>query len=297
MSGAPSLELNLSLTKLRQHARYTIQRLQIRSWGSAWVALFEAEVKNMDTALATETRLADAVYDAEAGVHIADATLDGLAHATNSTAKMVYYGANYREVKENLFGMDTPTEFTRPLLQDQLEDMRDWPGYLGGLSNATMKALGPKVDTAIKAADTAVDAMNKADGELANFRSSVQAGLIKKINGMFQGLLGEARKQAQETGKKAEAEGLFLATEQRRRRRAPALTLDRAAATVTALEQDLAEARQDLDQLKAAATAAAEAAAKRRARQEQMEALLKRRGETDAEIDKLRDEMHKDGDK
>lgn len=297
MSGAPTLDLTLSLTKLRQHTRYTIQRLQIRAWGKAWVALFEAEVKNIDTALGTETRLSDAVNDAEAGVHIADAALDGLAHAANSTAKMVYYGANYREVKENLFGMDTPSEFTKPLLGDQLDEMRDWPGYLGGLGSAEMKALGPKVDAALKAADTAVDVLNKADGELANFRSGVQAGLIKKINGMFQGLLGEARKQAQETGKPAEADGLFLATEQRRRRRAPALTIARAAATVATLERDLTEARQDLEELKAAATAAAEAAARRRAKQEQLAALLKRRSETDAEIDKLREEMDKGTDK
>ena len=291
MSGAPSFELNTSLTKLRRNVRYTVQRLKLRGWGGALVTLLEAEVKSIDLAIATEQRLSDAEDDAATAVQGMDGVLDSMVLTVVNTGRT--YGG-YREFLKDLFGDETPSEFSIPLLGTQLTGMRHWPGYLKSCLGPNLQTLAPKVEAALKAADDSEVALTKAEAELANFRSLTQAPQIKKINGLFQQLLGEARKQAQLLGDPNEAKGLFLLTEQRRRRKAARYSLTHAEATVAACEQALAEAQKDLAALQAEAAAEAQADSRRRVRAEQIEALRKQREQADKAIETLEDEQRRD---
>ncbi|MFO0574175.1 MAG: hypothetical protein U1A78_09265 [Polyangia bacterium] len=291
MSGAPTFELNFSLTKLRRNVRYTVQRMKQRSWGGAWVTLLEAESKNIDTVIAAELKLSDAVDDAETVVHIADALLDDLVTDTVNAGRT--YGG-FREFSSDLFGDDSPSRFSQGLLGSQLEGMRHWPPYLKAHIGPLVQAMAPKVEAGLKAADDAEAALTKAESELTNFRSLIQAPLIKKINGLFQQLLGEARKQAASTGEPSEAKGLFLLTEQRRRRRAALTTLTNAEATVATCERALVDAKEALAALQAEAAAEAQADSRRRVRAEQIEALRKQREQADKAIDSLEDEQRRD---
>ena len=287
MSGAPTLALNTPLRKLRQHVRYTLQRTQLRSWGKAWVALLEAEVKGIDAALATELKVTDALDDAETAIHAADGTLDGLARTTVYTGRQYNAAGALQDFLHDLLGNETLSAFSDRLLGKQLDRMRHWPGYLKTRTAPALQALAPKIEAALKAADDAVAAHTSAEVDMATFRSVTQAPLIKKVNELFQQVLGEARKQALALGDPAEAKGLFLLTEQRRRRRAALLSIPRAESTVTACEQALAAAKQHLLDLRAEVEAEAEAAAERRVREERIAALRKQRQQTDAEIAQL----------
>jgi hypothetical protein len=222
-----------------------------------------------------------------------DGALDSLVTTVVNTGRM--YGSGFREFLKELFGDDTPSEFSLPLLGAQLEGMRHWPGYLKGCLGPNLQALVPKVEAGLKAADDAEVALTKAEAEaeLANFRSLTQAPQIKKINGLFQQLLGEARTQAAGLGDPNEAKGLFLLTEQRRRRKAARYSLTRVEATVASCEQALADAKQDLAELKAEAAAEAQAEAERRVRAEQIAALRKQREQTDAALAALESEQRR----
>ncbi|MFO0572728.1 MAG: hypothetical protein U1A78_01920 [Polyangia bacterium] len=279
MGGAPRFELNTPLAKVRRHLRYTLQKLRLRRWGGPWVALLAGEIKEVDAALSTELALTDAVDDAMTKVHAAAAVLDGLVRSAVDAGR---HAGGYAEFLRDLFGDQTPSEFQDPVLGRQLAGMRAWPGYLKGHSAPLVQALVPWVETGLLAADDATAERRRTEAALINFRSLTQAALIKKVNGLFQQLLGEARKQAADDP--GEARGLFLLTEQRRRRRAARSSLAHAEARVAACEQELAAARKDLAALQAAAAAESQAAAARAARAQRIAELRKQRERTDAEI-------------
>lgn len=294
MSGAPTLPLTMPLPIFRRHLRFTLTSVTTRSWGAPWVTRFKAEIKDVDAALGTETTLVDTLDDAETHVTIADGGVDRLARQTYDTAKLCYSGKNLKEVLGVLFKGEPPSEFTRPALGEKLEAIRVWPGYLKGLPAPQMQALASPIEAAVKAADAALVVQSAAEAALQNFRGLTQAPLTRKVNGMFQGLLGDAHTQAKETGNPGEAQGLFLLTEQRRRRRAAKNTLARAQAEVAAIQRKLAEAQQNLAELQAIAAADAQAAAERRALDERIATLNKKNREIEAEVAALEKERDKD---
>ena len=279
MGGAPRFELNTPLDKVRRHLRYTLQRLRLRRWGGPWVARLEAEIKGVDAALSTQQALTDAADDAMTRVHAAAAVLDGLVRSAVDAGRQA---GGSPELLRDLFGDKTPSEFMDPVLGAQLAGMRHWPGYMKGHGAPQLQALAPWTETGLLAADDAAAERRRAEAQLATFRSLTQAAQIRQVNGLFQQLLGEARKQAADDP--GEARGLFLMTEQRRRRHAARSSLAHAEARVVACEQELAAARKELAALKAAAAAESQAAAERAAREQRIAELRKQREQTDAEI-------------
>lgn len=284
------MDLRLPLLKLRSEVRYTINRLQPRPWGKAWVALFEAELKSVDTLTAAENKLRDALEDAEAAADTADAALDVAAKAVGRYLRDSFHGDEREALMQDLFGSQYPSEFAKPILGDQLEAMRRWPAVLKVSKHTELKDWGTKIEAALPAADDALKALVTAESSLTVFRTDLHTPLVKKIAGMRQSLLGEARKQADLTGRSAEADGLFMSHARRRR---PQETIARAKVEVSELEQDLTEARKKLADLEAAQKARDEAAAQLRAHQNELEALLKARSESDARIEILRREIEK----
>lgn len=291
MTTAPSLNSNLPLLLLRRHVRYTMARIRTRAWGKAWLALFEAEQKNIDTALQAETRLSDAVEDAEAAIDVADDALNALARQAGSLVKLHYRGKQGDDVMAALFGNQFPSEFVRPLLGEQLDAMAKWPEILKTLIVTALSDLAPKVEAAVKQAEAALDVLSKAEAPLLAFRTGVRQPLIKKIDGMRHQLLGEARKQARDSGDPQEAEGLFLRSV-RRRPAETSLTLARA--ELAACEQDVAAAKQRLAALEEAERAAEQRRAQHRAEEDRLATLLKQQAETEAAIAQARANLRAD---
>jgi hypothetical protein len=266
-------------------------RIRTRSWGRAWLALFEAEQKNIDTALQAETRLSDAVEDAEAAIDIVDDSLNALAGQAGSLVRLHYRGKQRDDVMAALFGSQFPSEFVKPLLGEQLEAMAKWPEILKTLTVTALSDLAPKVEAAVKQADTALEALGKAEASLMAFRTGVRQPLVKKVDGMRHQLLGEARKQARDSGDPREAEGLFLRSVRRR----PAETsLALARAELAACEQDVAAAKQRLAALEEAERAAEQRRAQRRVDEDRLAALLKQQAETEAAIAQARANLRAD---
>ena len=150
MTTAPSLKSNLSLLLLRRHVRYTMARIRTRAWGKTWLALFESEQKNIDTALQAETRLSDAVEDAEAAIDTIDDVLNGVALQAGSLVKLRYRGKQRDDVMAALFGSLYPSEFAKPMLGEQLEAMAKWTEIFKTLTVSALSDLAPKVEAAPK---------------------------------------------------------------------------------------------------------------------------------------------------
>ncbi|MFO0573300.1 MAG: hypothetical protein U1A78_04840 [Polyangia bacterium] len=289
MTTAPSLDSNMSLTLLRRHVRFTIARLRTRSWGKSWLALFEAEQKNLDTALQAEARLSDAVEDAEADLDAADAALDSLVRHLGLVVKQLYRGKDRDDMLQTLFGPASPSRFAEPLLGEQLDAMAKWPEVLKGLSYPSMSDQAPKVEAAVKQARAALDVLVKAEAPLLAFRVGVRQPLIKKIDGLRQQLQGEARKQARDSGDPEEAEGLFL---RRLRRRPPAPTLARARAELAECEQAVVAAKQQLVALEEAERVAEQRRTDRRAGEDRLAGMLRQQAELQASINELRSSLN-----
>lgn len=291
MTSAPSLDSQMSLPLLRRHVRYTMARIRTRAWGKTWLTLFEAELKNLDTALLAEAKLSDAVEDLGADVDAADMALDAAARYVGQLVRQVYHGKDRDDMLQALFGPLYPSDFVRPLLGDQLEAMAKWPELLKALPHPAMSNQAPKIDAVVKQADAALGALNKAEAPLLAFRTGVQQPLVKKLDGLRQQLLGEARKQARDSGNPAEAEGLFLRAA---RRRPVVTTLALARAELAACEQDVAAARQRLTELEEAERAAEQHRQRRRAEEDRLAALLKQKSETEAAIAQARANLQTD---
>lgn len=288
--GAPNLDVKTPLAKLRRYTRYTMLKLRTVPWGKALGLQLETLQKEIDSALGGEQKLSDTIADAETVVDICDQDLNAMARSADLGARSFYSGAMLKEVRENLFGPISVSDFSRPLLSAQLRAMKVWPKYLTTLAAPTLKALIPNLETALKAADNSVTALTQAEVELSGFRSGTHAALVRKVDLLFHEIWSEAVRKAKETGISAESLGLFLSL----RRHRPPLTLSRARAELVAREEDLQEARTAVAELEAEAQADVEADRKQLALKQEIATLKKGLTVTAARIKELEDELDKE---
>ena len=287
---APNLDVKTPLAKLRRYTRYTLQKLRIVPWGKALGLQLETVQKEIDSAMGGEQKLSDTISDAETVVDICDLDLNSMARAADLAARGFYSATMLKEVRENLFGPISVSDFSRPLLGAQLRAMKNWPKYLATLASPNLKALIPNLETALKASDNSITALTQAEVELASFRTGTHAALVRKVDMLFHEIWAEAVRKAKETGITAESLGLFMSL----RRNRPPLTLTRARAELAAREEELQEAQTALAELEAEAKEEVEADHRRLALEQQIAALKKNKAETDARIKALEDELDKD---
>lgn len=288
---APNLDSKLALLKLRRYTRHTLQKLRMHTWAKPLGTQLETVGKEVDTALVSEAKLVDAVEDAETVLDIADLDLNEYARKVDVFAKSYYTGPNLRDVRDALFGPGvTLTQFNKPLMGQQLRKMRDWPKYLATLRPTEFAPMITKIETALKTADAAIAALTQTEIDLTGFRSATHAPLVVKVANLFQDIWTEAVKKSRETGVPAESLGLFLSVRKNR----PPLTLARARAEVTAAEQDLRDAKQELAELEAEAAAEDQADKAREILEGRIADLQKGQKEAQAQIDALQAELARD---
>lgn len=286
----PTFDVLFPLAQLRRELRYTLVRIQRRSWAKTWVPIFEALLAEVDAALAEELKLRDAQEAAEADVDEADYGLDTLALATAKLARSELSGDALMTFLKALFGSERPSAFVRPKLGDELEQMRTWPSVLGTAPTVALQDLLPRVQSALKVCDAALKANTDATAALQAFRVSTHAPLVNKVNGERKALGGDAEKQALDPqfGPDAAA-GLFRPGERGRPARPE---------TVASLRGDIAEAESALSHLKerlaqqvSQAEAEARAEAERQNKAQLIAELERAQADTEAKLQALREEV------
>lgn len=286
----PTFDVLFPLVQLRRELRYSLVRIQRRAWAKTWVPIFEALLKEADAAIAQEMKLRDAQEAAEADVDEADYGLDSLALYTAKVARSELSGDVLSTFQKALFGSDRPSEFVRPKLGDQLEQMRTWPSVLADAPTAALKDLLPRTQAVLKTCDAALKANTDATAALQAFRVSTHAPLVNKVNGERKALGGDAQKQAHDPQFGADAAvGLFRASERSRAARPETVATlrDEIAETETAL----AHLKERLAQLLSQEEAEAKAEAERRSKAQIIADLEKAQADTEAKLAALREEV------
>ena len=289
----PTLDSHLSLFTIRREVRYTLLRLRRLPWAKAWATTFSGLLKEIDTAIATEGQLTDALEDAEAGIDAADDALDAIVYKTINTAKTHLKGEGFLTLNHALLGNQAPSRFIRTRLGPQLEAMRSWPAVLEAARVQDLKDLAAPVQAAIQAADLAQKALHAADGALSAFRTGIRQPLIQKTDAQRKALGGDAQREVRDPTGDGEEIGLFRLSDRQRRRAAAAETLEQAQTEVKRCEADLEAARQRLRALEERKQADEEAAAARLANQKRLEELIQQKHTAETEIAALREAMNR----
>lgn len=285
----PTLPTTLSVLKLRQQVLYTLTRLRHRPWAkTTWVPTFEGLLKDVDTALAAEQKLLDALESAEAAADAADIALDDMALHVDKLISLNLWGDQATNFRKSLFGEHRPSEFIRPRLREELEAMRTWPKYLKDHFSPNLNDLAKPVESVVAACDGALKTLTDAETAAGSFAANERDLLVRKVDAQRQLLGGEAKKQGRVYKSRNSEDGLFMGY---RRRRAAPLTLSRAQRNVAEAEADLAEQRQVLSELMASLAEKEHAEAELAAREQKLLALLEQRKKDDEAIAALRDEI------
>ena len=286
----PTLAPHLSPLSIRRELRYTLVRMRTMTWAKPYVAAFEALLKSCELSFAEDSKLRDALEDAEAELDQVDADLDELALYISKFIKAETSGAVRLSLNQALFGNEAPSKFVRPRLGEELDHVRTWPALLAGAPLAKLVALGTEVAAVIKRCDAALLSHSKASGELAAFQLNHWAPFVAKVNGERQSLGGEAKKQKRLDGSEG-GEGLFRVPKKSRTKDTVTLTL--LTDHILRSESELAELHQQKVDLELDLKAEAEAKAERAHKEAALAELRKTEAEARAKAKALEAELAK----
>ncbi len=284
----PTLLPHLSPLSMRRELRYTLVRLRTPTWAKPHVVVFEGLLKSCELHFAQDSKLRDALEDAEAELDQVDADLDELALYISKFIKAETSGAVRSDLYHALFGDEAPSKFVRPRLGAELEQVRTWPTLLAGAPLAKLVALSTDVADVIKRCDAALAAHSKASGDLAGFQLNQWAPFIAKVNGERQSLGGEAKKQLRLDGSEGGG-GLFRIPKKSRTKDTVTLTL--LTDQIRRSESELAELHQQKAELEQELQAEAVAQAKRAKKAAALAELRKTEADIKAQAKALEAEL------
>ena len=135
-----TLTLDMSLPDLRRETRYTLAKLRTRSWAAASVPVFEAQLKAIAQAEFDLATLRDRAEDASAAVDEADQEIDRFVEETVPDVREAVKKDTEAPLYRGLFGNLRPSEFVRPTLGAELEQLRGWPALLKAAPTADLQA-------------------------------------------------------------------------------------------------------------------------------------------------------------
>ncbi len=170
MPGILTLKSTLSLDVLRAHWRFALARIKSDPNAAAYVADFTAFGPTWVTVDQSEMAYEDAVAAADAAVVSADEAIDAL---VDKVAAAVFGG---RKVAPNpalaqlYFGSQTPSQFRRPILGTELQNVQAWPAHLAAATQAGLQALAAPMTAAVSAGNAAAKAFRAALAARDSFR-------------------------------------------------------------------------------------------------------------------------------
>ena len=262
-----TLPYGLSLLDLVYELNFTTARLLAHPLGVGLAKDFEALIAATLKAHQRQIELTAELATAEARVARADEVLNGLLEQANLTLLQLVGRDRDALLYRRFFGSQRPSEAKRPILGAQLELMRGWLAPLAAATQPELAALKAPLESALKAADAAVAALQKAEGASADFHDLGDGkALIDACNAarkLAHGKLGEAAHKDPSANLPSDfAEGFFL---RETRWAAPSLKdlklrISRGEAQLARMKAQLAEAedrRQRQDETEREARAAA----------------------------------------
>lgn len=284
----PTLFATLALSSVRRELRYTLVRIRPLGWATSQILVFDALLKGSDNLIAQETKLRDALEDAEAQLDHIDGELDVLVLHIDKFIRASMGGGPRDLLLKALFQGQSASRFVRPQLGPELDHVRTWPALLAGAPLAKLVTLGTDVAALMTRIDTAITAHAKASADMAAFELNVQGPFVAKVNGERQSLAGEAMKQKRLDGSSGEV-GLFR-RQTKPRAKAP-LTLTAIERLIREAEADVAELKAQQTELVAEAAAEVEAQAERQRKEAALRELQKLEAETKEKTKALRSEL------
>jgi hypothetical protein len=131
---------------------------------------------------ALQAQHSDAVQAQEANAVFVDdegnTIVDEVKVAALAEVKGDYQASLYKQ----LFVDKSPTQLKKPILGDQLDQMRTWPAILASTSNAALHALGLRTAKFVALGDAANAALASAQTKLDAFLSGPRAVYVDKVN-------------------------------------------------------------------------------------------------------------------
>ena len=191
-----TLPYGLALLDLVHELHFTAARLSAHPLGTGLAKDFEALIAATQKAHQRQIELTADLAMAEAQVARADDVLNALVEQVNLTLLQLVGRDRDAPLYRRFFGSQRPSEAKRPILGAQLELMRGWLAPLAAATQPELAALKAPLQAALKAADAALAALHKAEGESADFHELGDGkALIDACNAarkLAHGKLGEA---------------------------------------------------------------------------------------------------------
>lgn len=272
---------------LNQNNDYTQSRLEAHPLTAALAPPFaELRAQRWIPTLLQELSLQYAINRARARVLQVESLLNGLVKKLDGALWMLTHGDTTAPLYQKYFGTQRPSEINAILMGARLAKIQGWISSLLTSPHVALQGIGAEIQSAVAAADVAVEAQKAADAALADFATTGQrAQTIDAFNALRKatwGKLGEIQHQNPEIA--SGFADLFFLHEVRRRD--DKLSSEQIRTKVSALEEDLATwkakldkalAREQKDADDAAASAAREAElAEKRRQAEALAAEIKR---------------------
>ncbi len=192
---AATIEDKTPMDEILQEIIYTRARLLMLPITAALVAGFDDLYTLWGSTHEQELTLLVAVENTEATVEARDDDLDDYVDTVVSALLLANGQDRNHPLYVLLMGGKQPAELKKPILSDQLAQMKTvWPGALSGSDFPTVKALAPLLTPLTAAADAAWAAYVKAQADLEAFRAvGGQKALIDKVNSTRQLTAGQLK--------------------------------------------------------------------------------------------------------
>jgi hypothetical protein len=166
---------------LRAYPFLSTQAEQFEPFHTGWFSLLQVQIA-----------LLRARREADARVISVDNSFDFLCTAISNT--MLAENGNNRKdpVYDRFFGSVPASKLKRPVLGEQLDEMRKWVPWLTSPESSTaLQAYGAQLATRVTEADEAVRAQREAEQQEADFEVGARKAFIDQLNAHRQALYGQ----------------------------------------------------------------------------------------------------------
>jgi hypothetical protein len=186
------LPIDMEIFELAEELFHTSSLLRAYPFLSAQAEQFEPFHTGWFSLLQVQIALLRARREANARVIGVDNNFDFLCTAISNT--MLAENGNNRKdpVYDRFFGKVPASKLKRPVLGEQLDEMRKWEPWLTGPESSTaLQAYGAQLATLVTEADEAIRAKREAEQQEADFEIGARKGFIDRFNAHRQVLYGQ----------------------------------------------------------------------------------------------------------
>jgi len=178
---APFFSPTIGLDEIRDDLVYLRHRLRADPRAADLAKPIAALLDQWPTVHAAQLAHADAQTEAQGDVALADDALDARVDAFDNDARH-HVGGDRDDPRYTLYFTETPFELKRPVLNEQLDTMRDWQEHLKSEESPTLRAHAKGLAAELAAGDAALKARAEADAKNAAFRSTgAYAKYVQKV--------------------------------------------------------------------------------------------------------------------